>query len=151
MRQIGTLGTIDTLSVGGRVFTLSDLIILETIAKTAGRYGTFRKLNTSAGYSPGLGKSFRVMAVRIINIDSSSVSINSQSVLYADNDSGLATATAPVNPVYALALEVFAITADGASYVDYVTDFTIPTGKFADYDSSGATASLRIQLFGYEV
>jgi hypothetical protein len=66
-KPIGTLGTIDTLTIGGRVFTdLSTLIILNAGTNTiAVRYSTFRLATaTSGGYAVTAAKTFTFHAIR---------------------------------------------------------------------------------------
>lgn len=50
-KPIGTLGVIDTLTIGGRVYTdLTNLIILHGAVSISGNPTTFRKANGTAGY-----------------------------------------------------------------------------------------------------
>lgn len=98
-KPIGTLGTIDTLTVGGRVFTdLTNLIILG-MANGGGFNSTFRKQYptnvTGAGYQVTGGKSLTLWAAQILALGADNIQI-----LYSDNDVGLSSGTAFTNPVY---------------------------------------------------
>ena len=64
-KPIGTLGTIPTITVGGRVFTdLDNLIVLTAYAQTGTAAGaTFREPVASSGYQVPGGQTLRILAV----------------------------------------------------------------------------------------
>ncbi len=99
---IGTIGTIPTLTVGGRVFTdLTTLIILKAHVSGNTR-STMRKSSGSTGYQVTAGKTYTVhalqaMAATTLSATGASVSFTLAQV---DADIGLDVATAFTNPVY---------------------------------------------------
>lgn len=158
MRQIGTLGTIDTLTVGGRVFSnLSSLIQLYgCVLSATNRYTSFRKPNTTSGYAPS-GVTFRVCAITAQSYITNTQ--NAASIYYADNDSGIASTTAPVNPVYVggsagnsgLISELLAATTTVGDETIYILDFVIPSGKFLGVDNNAQANQVVYKVYGYEV
>lgn len=98
-RQIGTLGTIETVTVGGRVFTdMQNLIILTTGTIGGALNGTLRQIGSQsgAGYTPSGANNFRALAVRAVGYTAGTGIELAQS----DNDVGIQAATALTNPVY---------------------------------------------------
>lgn len=152
-RQIGTLGTIDTITVGGRVFTdLTTLIYLEAYTATTARYTTYRKNNTSAGYQVTTGKTLSIYAIRVMT-DSAAGSSAGSVLSYGDTDVGLNSAAAPTNVVYQFGdstARIFLTTTGQTSGVFYEspTLFTVPATKYAAQLAVGNDCLAL--AFGYE-
>lgn len=154
MKQIGTLGTIDTITVGGRVFTnLSGLIQLYgfTIDAT-NRYTSVRKPSSSSGYAPS-GVIFQVSAVRIVNFNTNTQ--NGLAIFYSNNDLGVSSTTVPSSPVYiggdSTLSEIVATTTTQGSETIFLTDFRVPSGKFLGFDNNAQNNDMHFQVYGYEV
>lgn len=96
--QIGTLGNIPTLTIGGRVFTdLSTLIELTGYCNTNAN-ASLRLYSGSAGYQVTTGKTLTIGACKLSAATSSSnVTFN---LGYADNDVGLDSSTAFTSAVW---------------------------------------------------
>lgn len=154
MKQIGTLGTIDTITVGGRVLTnLASLITLNAILDgTNANWSTFRASNASAGYQVTAGKTLALVGANfsIVGAAASSGGI----LLYGDTDVTLSSGSAPTNPVYifgddpGVGVPVMNGTADGI--FGMALNFSIPSAKYPAVFSQGAVLGY-IQIFGYEV
>jgi len=95
-KPIGTLGTIPTITIGGRVFVdLDNLIILYYYVPTAGNFTTGRAAGTSSGYQV----SGTLTTLSVTAVPNSPTSALQGIILYGDNDVGLNT-SAPTNPKY---------------------------------------------------
>lgn len=167
MKPIGTVGTIDTLTLGSRVITdFTNFKTLYGFCGTAGAYTNFSETgDTGAAFYqiPG-GKSFRVVAIELVGIE---VTVNFVKDLiaigYTDTATGMSNPVEGTNSVYIVGksggqgIGIFCHTSVhqttggvGLSRAVYpVDDFTIPTGKWAAAKSSGSTDTLVI-LYGYE-
>jgi len=154
-KAIGTLGTIDTLTVGGRTFTdLTNLIILYGLVSTAGRHTTLRLPNASSGYQVTSGKTFKIEA---IFASTSSASAGPVMPFYGDTDVGLDSASAPTNPVYIggnnnpQAIALAGNTSGNLVLSNPIPgmNFSVPAGKYPCV-YAGATSSL-VAVYGYEV
>jgi hypothetical protein len=96
---IGTLGTIPTLTVGGRVYTdLTTLKIVVGMTKSGGVNGTFRVPKATSGYQVTTGKTLTVSSARMLMFVGSGP--YNSTILQSDNDVGSATSTAFTNPSY---------------------------------------------------
>lgn len=152
-RAIGTLGTIDSITVGGRVFTdLTNLIILHAGLSTGGDFSTFRKASGSAGYQVTAGKTLHIYALdawaNATNVQSSII------LLYGDTDVGQTSGSGPTNPVYLAGSTTYQIadynngTGGGIVYKASALDFPIPSTKYVAYLSGNLSS---VVLYGYEV
>lgn len=97
-KPIGTLGTVDTLTVGGRIFSDMDNLI-QLFAKANGfGYASPRAFGAASGYTPSGGKLFKLGAIRhMMDTTDLSDQFFLTGVGYADNDSGTGTGTIPTN------------------------------------------------------
>lgn len=152
---IGTLGTIPTLTVGGRVFTdLTTLIILGGYALSNNSFASLRKPNGSAAYSITTAKTYTIYAAKLIGYTLGGTGyIN---VLYGDTDAGMDAASAPTNAVYCNGDAATRYAGVGASstgtgyFLDGShTPFAVPAGKYvaSKFLNGGGTAF----VYGYEV
>lgn len=72
-KPIGTIGTIPTVTVNGRVFTdVTNLKILGTYFLTDGRYSTFRALQGTTGYQVPASSAYIVGASELVTRNSTS-------------------------------------------------------------------------------
>lgn len=156
-KAIGTLGTIDTITVGGRVFTnLTSLIILYGWADGTGTSNrcTLRTANGSAGYQVTTGKTLTIRAVRFQTTGASNTAgVSPGNLAYADNDVGVATSTAFTNSVnmigntsfiqWGRASLYYGSDGDGAAI-----DFQVPALKYPAYVASNQICA--IICYGYE-
>jgi len=146
MKQIGTLGTIDTLTVGERVFTdLANLLILTgATAASANVYaGLTAGVQASTAYQVTTGKTLKIAAVRAFGFSGAS---NFAGVLYGDTAMATETGNAigPTNPVFDALQGYFPPGVGGK--VEYATNFSAPAGKYI-----GCLAdACYITAFGYE-
>lgn len=145
---------IPALQIAGRVFTdLTNLLVFAgTINGATNRYCSPRLYSGTAGYQVTSGKSLVIWAVAT---DISVAGTSFMGVGYCDNDVGMATNTAPTNPIYQpssaslLAATGLGVYATGVK--EFATKLIIPTGKFLLVDSVGGTTVGTVKLFGYEV
>lgn len=156
---IGTLGTIDTLTVGGRVLT--DLTNLKTLVAQAGGSAntqncTFRQIGTSAGYQVPGGKTFNVVALRIYTINDLGIAgASTVDLYYSTTDVGYGTNTATTTTGIAGAgvSTRFPIKSAQGDTVEFCLNWSIPTGFYltcvGQYNVAGQEAMLYI--YGYEV
>lgn len=98
---IGTLGTVETLTVGGFTFVsprTSGLLVLYGKVHT-NTNTTFRKIasGVTSGYAVTTGKTLTIYALKGIN---GATSAQNMELAQSDNDVGLDSATALTNPVY---------------------------------------------------
>jgi hypothetical protein len=143
-------GIAPTLTVGGRVMTdTANLIIL--CAEISGNNSTFRKPNSSTGYSTPAGKTLNILAMRISTTAAGAQGVN---LCYGDTDLGWSVVANPVTPVYyggAIAPNYhFGGGSVSGPAMEHPVGFLVPTGKFPTAIGSGATGYM-IFLFGYEV
>ncbi len=152
-KPIGTLGVIDTLTIGGRVFTdLTTILCLYTKGTSTNRC-TFRLYGSQsgAGYVVTGGKTLRIYAYYL---QSPSASVVSALIAQTDNDIGLGAATAFSNPIYfgtessttADPIQIPAATtqSQAASPLGKVL-----AGKYLSLDNNGGGTSL-VTAYGYE-
>ena len=135
---IGTLGTIPTLTVGGRVFTdLTNLIILYGMSTTSTHnWSTLRKQNGSSGYTVTSGKTLTINAVTCITPNSTAPAV---SLLYGTSDVGLDSGSAPTGAVYLAGgsstntIYISQCASSGSSLSQISSgsvDFQVPAGKY---------------------
>lgn len=143
---------IDTLTVGGRVFTnISGLLQLyANIVASTGTNSTFRKPGAASGYQVPASKTFTVAAVRVIN--NSVAGLIATTLLYGDADVGMAGTTAFTNATYiagaSAASQFFGGSNAAVNFVQETsTNFAVPTTK---YPSITSTSACEVQIFGYE-
>ncbi len=151
-KAIGTLGSVDTITVGDRSFTdLTNIIILHGITATTNGRCTLRKATGSAGYPVTAAKTLHVYAIRVTSTAASEIK---GVMAQTDNDVGMSSATAFTNPVYfagALTVDMGSSLANiGASYT-LACDFTVAAGKFLSYDDNNSGQAAIIVAYCYEV
>lgn len=152
-RAIGTLGTIDTVTEGGRVFTdvgVSTLITLCAVT-TGSNNCTFRKTNGTAAYTPSGSNKFRVLSIRAYaNTTGGIILVN---IAQSDNDVNFNTGTtALTNPVYlcgsSQGILPCAAPASGGVFTpgEEALNFLLANGKYLSTDSHNVS----IFVHGYE-
>ncbi len=154
-KPIGTLGTIETLTIGGYVFTdLSTLITLVAGGGGATNYvATMRVPNGVAGYAVTGGKTLTIKATLAYQ----AVVASTMRLFYSDNDAGMGTNNALTNEV---------AMGGGTGTVCYATavnsvlgvpqtrnpNFQVLAGKYPGVASGGGgTDSFQAFAYGYEV
>ncbi len=149
---IGTLGTIDTITVGGRVFT--DLTTLKVLRgySTSTKEFTFR--NGASGYQAS--NTLTLYALRMFNgVGASATSVIGNCTLaYSDNNVGLdATGGTFTNPVYyggsSSLLTLGAGNVVGLNMTEASVNFAVPTTKYPGAVCNSAASYLT--AFGYDV
>ena len=154
-KPIGTLGTIPTLTVGGRVLTdLANLIELHGYVDGAtNTYGTPRKPGASAGYTPSGANKFRIVAMRVV----AHTTTGNLYLSYGDNDVGVTSASAATNTVYIGAdanlgniFSAAGLTDDPKYAYEISVDFLIPNTKYPQVGGNAGSGVFKIQLYGYE-
>lgn len=148
--QFGTLGTIDTITVGGRVFTnLSTLITLLAHGTAANMHFTARKPFVASGYAPS-GVQFNICAVKYTTNTNQSEPL----LAYGDNDVGQNSSSAMTNAVYVLTtggqMGIMSSNVAGgpAAEIAY-TGVLVPSGKYVGGNNGSGQAVWVI--YGYEV
>lgn len=161
-QPIGTLGTIPTLTVGGRVFTdLDNLITLvaQEGASATSQNCTFRKVGVTGGYVVPALTTFKLIAIKIVSVTATAgANANGNlDILYADNDVGFGTNTAFTNPVYlggdsSSVVRFQSLIATGQSS-EFVINFDIPAGKYPAIAGQFAVTGQEdmVIAYGYEV
>lgn len=149
---IGTLGTIPSLTVGGRVFTdLTNLIILSaSTGGSANNVSTLRKFGASSGYQVTTGKTLTIYAIKVISQSSTGEALNFG---YGDTDVGIrAGTTNPTNAVFAIG-DSSNMLISGLSQVGGVTELAInlavPSLKYV-FAKAGDTGVSGFLAYGYE-
>ncbi len=153
-KPIGTLGTIDSLTIAGRTFTnLSGLIIVYGSILTTSHSATFRKANGASGYTPSGSLAFKGYALRLSPSTVASTG-GSYSLAQSDNDVGLDSATSLTNPVYiAGSANAFAIAPPqtlAALPIDFAIDIPVLNGKYLTLNDSGGVGRIDAIVYGYE-
>lgn len=160
---IGTLGTIPTITVGGRVFTdLTTIIILQAYmnSSAATRYSTFRR--TSSGYQVTTAKTLKLHAAKWSGIGTNSGGFT---MGYGDNDVGFSSASAPTNetfPFYGSATNSVMLNGRDTTSREPVWDemafdpnnpngFAATKYPFLLNQNSTTNSNVVCQIFGYEV
>lgn len=149
---IGTLGTIPTLTVGGRVFTdLTTLIILAGYQGSNART-TLRVPGASSGYPVTTGKTLTVHAARFSCSNTPGTQGYITQLVQSDNDLGYDSNTSYTNPKYYTAIAN--ILFNGINnlpppdkYEIAGLGFTVAATK---YLSATLTASTTVWAYGYE-
>lgn len=147
MRQIGTLGTIDTLKVGERVFTdLANLIMLTGATASGGNVliGLSKVAASPTAYQVTSGKTLKVQAIRAIGHASGATF---GTVIYGDTavSATAATSVDPTNRVDSREYGYFPAAVGGM--ISYASNFDIPATKYV----AGYGETVYITAFGYEV
>ena len=100
-KAIGTLGNVDSLTIGGVTFTdLTNLIVLTGAVGAINNKTTLRKPDGTAGYQVTVGKTLTHRAVMLQIKNSTVTSTTYPKFQYSDNDVGVDTVTAFTNPVF---------------------------------------------------
>lgn len=150
---IGTLGTIPTLTVGGRVFTdLTTLKVLHASVSTDTRASTFRAEGATAGYPVTTAKTLTIAAINIYNISGNN---GKWRFGYADNDVGFDSATALTNPIHMAASTDTGFNVPGNSATTWANNgyvnplFPIPATKYF-FVVLSTTSTSQVVAYGYE-
>ena len=126
---ISNLGTIPTLTVGGRTFTdLTNLKILVGDVSTTNKT-TMRVPGATSGYAVTSGKTFVVDVIEFVNPNTT---VSYIQLTYADNDVGVNQTTALTNPVYALSnsSSYYTSATVAGSHNIFYPNFRVPAGKY---------------------
>lgn len=152
-KQIGTLGTIPSITVGNRVFTdLDNLIILIAQVTASGQFTSFRKFNGTAGYQVTAGKTLTVEAFKVTG--GSGTAGNDAGILYGDNDVGYNSVPAPTTPVYPGGLSTSpsiardTMTATATFLPEGAINFQVPATKYLTLVANAAPCIMYV--YGYE-
>ena len=158
---------IDTVQVGGRIFTnVSDLVILQTVCDPGmggfHQWGTFRAGNAAGGYQVPHAHIFRALALQIIRgSGTTSLIPTNTDLLYGDNDVGFNSVLAPVTPVYyctaaggyagcASLYSPAGITVDGDIF-ERAIKWDIPQDKYPAFQGNVSLREILIVLYGYVI
>ena len=145
---------IPSITIGERVFTDLDNLIELVAATNANTFATFRKaIDGTSGYVVTAGKTFKVHAVRMTDINITTGL--AATIGYADDDAGFSSVGAPTTPIYYagdVAILPFAGVnglATEMGNLGYAVKFNIPAGKlpFAKFGSSSPNT---IWIYGFE-
>ena len=146
-RLVGTLGTIETITVGGRVFTsLTTLKILSCLI-TSGSFSSARNPESPSGtgYTPSGATAFKIKALDI----TSKATAQNVGFGYSTGDAGIAGGS-PTGMIFfgsgssSSYQDLFANT---SQHWQYSYQATVPNGKYltnrADFDGAAL-------IYGYE-
>lgn len=159
-KPIGTLGTIDTLTVAGCVFTdLANIIVLAGILTTTANIGTLRKSNGTAaaasGYQVTTGKTYLVRATKIFNTAAEAAGSGIE-IAYGDNDCGMDGTTPITNPhywgwnVHSGVSPLTSVATSGANISkEFPVFFPVPALKYCSI-TSASFSNCGVSTFGYE-
>lgn len=148
-KPIGTLGTVETLQIGGRVFTdLTNLIKIGGYVSSTTKT-TLRKSGSSSGYQVTALKTLTLAAITMTLTGAAGSSPSGQ-IGYADNDVGLNQSTSLTNPNYIFADSVANWVSNEQNTQPQVLhiDFPVPASKYVFVLGNGTT--LLYFAFGYE-
>lgn len=148
---IGTIGNVDTLTVGGMSFANPDTVI-KLIGWVLGNAGaTFRKYNGSAGYQVTSGKTLTVQAWNCFSQSNTTPNQLFQ-LLQSDNDIAVNSNTAPINPIYEVGLNVnnYINGVDGSlkASTENTSGFQVASTKYLTMIQS--SGGLTVRAFCYE-
>lgn len=151
-RAIGTLGVIDTLTIGGRVF--SDLTNLKSLGAGVlfANYTTFRSPNSTSGYQVTTGKTFNIYAIKSYTANVDTNAAGSFNIGYANADAGL-NGAAPSTIVYMGGdigqAHILQFSSRG-NEVALATPFGVPSQKYP-FVTGNSAGQIQCFAFGYEV
>lgn len=152
---IGTLGTIPTLTVGGRVFTdLTTLIELTGFCGNTNTNASLRLYSGSSGYQVTVGKTLTLHAQQISWTTASGSA--GFALGYADNDVGMDSGTAFTNPVWRGGTSsnkgIYPTITTGSSGSIYQTAFKVNciAQKYVAFNGTSGVGGNYITTWGYE-
>lgn len=156
-KAIGTLGTVDSLTIAGRTFTdFTNLKILQGALSNAASNSTPVIMGQSSGYQVPVGKTFRVLAL-VVQTSLASAANTIVVLGYANNDAGYNSTTAFIGFVGVDGGSSPSVETAQVLYVDgnngkqeVAVSFDIPAGKYVALSSS-TNAYQNIFVYGYEV
>lgn len=136
--------------IGGRFILSTNLITLGSIvAGGSNTNGTFRKGDSSSGYTPSGANKFRALAARILVRSAIQVTLG-----YADNDQGILVGGSPTNPVYMYgnneAGSLTDVSMAAGTFYEMPLDFLMPNGKYLFIERLSSAAVAQVEIFGYE-
>lgn len=144
-KPIGTLGTIPSITIGGRVFTDLDNLLILGANMSGNKYWTFAEGNGTGDYQVPVGKTLQVLAVQTVcTTASNGVSI----LLYGDNAVDNSS-TPPTNPVFQFNNKNSFSAQPGVH--SFITDFEVPAGKYIHALDNDTSGSFGMFLFCYLV
>lgn len=156
-KPIGTLGAVDSVQIGGRIFTnlssgLGGLIQLHGHVTNGTNTNTsFRKGAGVAGYAPS-GVAFRVIAIVMTNF--ATVTAISSSYFYSSNDLGISSTTAITGQTYfggnVLTSEIQPASTVAGAVAVLNTDFVVPSGQYLGATNQGQANEFDFQAYGFE-
>lgn len=157
MKPIGTLGTIETVTIGPRVFTdLANLIKLHGYVKS-NTYSTFRSTLGPSGYQVTSGKTLTLGAASVSSYDSTVPS--TVRLGYGDTDVGPDSSSGPTNMVEeygdndqhtgALRFNAVSQITQPNPTADYAINFAVAATKYP-YSRHTPGTTQTIQVYGYE-
>lgn len=146
--------TQETITVGGKTFTnIANLKILYFALGGANGWSTARLQDGTAGYTPSGANKFRVLGIKL-RISVAPTAAGTLTIQQADNDSGMATTTASINPVYLGGDPDSAYLLYGSSWTagsrhEFNLDFVIQNTKYLTFTGDG-TSVIHGEVYGYE-
>ena len=149
-RSIGTIGNINTLTLGGVLLTdLSTLLIRLISYADGGSRSTLRRHTGSSGYTPSGALKLRMHAVRVVGKNTAAQS-GTGLISYGDTDLGMNVGTAITNPVYIGGSSTIMLGSAGVGVdISISTDFLVPNGKYINCGSEAST-NTTCHVYGYE-
>lgn len=154
-KAIGTLGTIDLISIAGRQFTdLSSTTGVKVLAwgSSAGASNCTPRLpGTASGYQVPGGKTYQLW---VVTVQTNAGGSRDMKIAYCDNDVGWETSTGPTNAVYlgAQSTAVFSFPSGSSpSNQQFFYRFDVPTGKYLFINGATTGDSMSGFMIGYEV
>ncbi len=150
-----------SLQIGGRLFVgqeVDDLITLYGATNAANDASTLRKLNDAAGYQVPIGKKFQMVAFAWMASALAASSTANIFIGYADTDLGLASAGAPVSPIYVGGASSSISQFNGSATIGVFNEFAwsgvgfeVIAQKYPFFEDNSASASMDFYAYGFEV
>lgn len=151
---VGTLGTVPSMTVAGRVFTdLTNLkVLVFGVGSTGNVRSSFRAPGATSGYTVTSGKTLTIEAISYAAVQATNA--NDLQIGYADNDTGWFANTAPTNPIYlgatSTAIISFNLGISNNVTVQQLYRFAIPQNKIPFIQANSANGAVSGFAYGYE-
>ena len=140
----GTLGTIETLTIAGRVFT-SVSTIKHLYVFGSNNYTSFRAASASTGYVVTTGKTLQIRAV-IVSVD-----VTSAAFTIGYGDTNVQGGAAPTTPVYLYTPSFAHRTGSiGSNEYQFLMSLDVPASKIPFFQGNNAN-TYYASAFGVEV
>lgn len=150
-KPIGTLGNVDSLIVGGRVFVdMENLLRFGAYISAGNNNATFRLAAATSGYQVPGGKTLTVGAVQAMTVNAVGGGNSGYRLLQSDNDVGFDSPTSFSNPIYEFDNQnsAYIFTDNRAS--EFPSSMEVPATKYFSVETATGGINFLCKAFGYE-